>query len=364
MTIENEIIRYCDLPFAIKPDKDPFGIAAMCSSNIQQVFLHNPQLINEDQTFAYFELVEGKYGGTAFFYPSIMKVGNELIEATGGSTLEVYEEYRHLALGADIVMYPIVNKVSNALIYAGLSSQALSLYKKTRFIIFAYPRMMLLRKSKSILRAKKFRGFLLKLTSTVIDTILRWFSLIEKHKIKTLKRKFRVHEVDKIPDFVEELVRQDSHKYAEYHSKDWFQWNLDYNLTGEPTDHQHFYIVNSATNDEPIGFFMTKERYRKTAGGSLQDIVVGSIVEWGSKNLDELSESTLNALALPTFSNKVDIIEFASADCDTISKMKRYGFIQHGNAHIAVKDLTKKYKDIKDINNWRIRFGYADVILT
>ena len=40
------------------------------------------------------------------------------------------------------------------------------------------------------------------------------------------------------------------------------------------------------------------------------------------------------------------------------------GFIPHGFAHIGLKDKKKAYKDASDINLWRVRYGYADVILT
>ena len=109
---------------------------------------------------------------------------------------------------------------------------------------------------------------------------------------------------------------------------------------------------------------MTKERYRSEAGGRLHNFILGAIVEWGSYDESLLSESDLNLLALTTFTKEVDIIEFASADMDTINKMKLHGFIKHGDARIGFRDKKKKYKDASDIKNWRIRYGYADLILT
>lgn len=361
MNIESQIIKYTDLPFDYTKD-DPHGIAALCNSHIQNIFRGNPNLKEPDQTFAYFKKVDNKYGGIAMFFPSVMKAGDELLEATGGSTLEVYEEYRQLALGADIVMYPIENKLSNALIYAGISPMALPLYKKTRFAILEYPRLMLLRKSKPILESKNIRGVIGSILSTIIDSLLKVYSLYEKRCRNKLKKQFEIEEVHSIPEIVEEINKSDAHKYAEFHSKEWFQWNLENNLTGDKKDHQHFYMVS--TGGENIGYFMTKERFKKEVGGQLHNIVVGSVVEWGSTDENILSEEKINILALSTFTKDTDIIEFASADNKTISKMKRFGFIQHGFAHIVVKDLTKRFKDIKDIKNWRIRYGYSDVILT
>ena len=69
-------------------------------------------------------------------------------------------------------------------------------------------------------------------------------------------------------------------------------------------------------------------------------------------------------MAQTTFSREVDIVEAATANPATVEKMKVCGFISHGYAHIAFKDKKKKYKDASDINLWRVRYGYADVLLT
>ena len=148
----------------------------------------------------------------------------------------------------------------------------------------------------------------------------------------------------------------------EAHDHKWLQWNLDCNFRGLPRDIQSFYIIKKG--NEPIGFFMTKERFREKAGGALKNVHIGSIVEWGSKDEKKLGESEIYKMALTTFSADVDIIEAATADNDTVKKMKMCGFIPHGFAHIGLKDKKKAYKDASDINLWRVRYGYADVILT
>jgi hypothetical protein len=87
-------------------------------------------------------------------------------------------------------------------------------------------------------------------------------------------------------------------------------------------------------------------------------------MEWGISKESSLTEADLYTMAIKTFSKSVDIIEFATDDINTLRIMKRRGFLPHGYAHIAIKDLKKKYKDSEDMNLWRIRFGYTDVFLT
>ena len=87
-------------------------------------------------------------------------------------------------------------------------------------------------------------------------------------------------------------------------------------------------------------------------------------MEWAISPSSELEEGDIYRMAVPTFNKKVDIIEYATDDQKVVRKMKKYGFIPHGFAHIVLKDLAKKYKDIGDMSQWRIRFGYSDVFLT
>jgi hypothetical protein len=66
-------------------------------------------------------------------------------------------------------------------------------------------------------------------------------------------------------------------------------------------------------------------------------------------------------MASLTFPKCVDIYDVATTDEGTAKRMKKFFMFRHGDAHIVVKDLTKLYSDSKDITNWRIRYGYADV---
>ena len=93
-------------------------------------------------------------------------------------------------------------------------------------------------------------------------------------------------------------------------------------------------------------------------------MVVGSIVEWGSKDEEALPESDIYELALPTFNSDVYIVDVATTNHQTISKLKKIGFRFANEEHILFKDNSKKHKDANDANLWRLRFGYADTIFS
>lgn len=289
-------------------------------------------------------------------------VEDDIYAATSGTTLDVPVSMRHLALGADLIYYYALETNTKYVISSGISDMALPLYKKLRFHILSFPRMMLLCNARSIIESKGLSGLPLKILAGLINVPIKIFLSFLRWKSKNLLARFKVVRTTKIPNWVDDITVRDGHKYMEVHDCNWLQWNLDYNFKGDKNDIQSFYCIYK--RNKPIGFFMTKERYRENAGGKLKNIVLGAIVEWGFYPHCELNEEIIYKMALSTFSKNVDIIEFASADVDTCKKMKNFGFIKHGDANIALKDKTKKCKDASNIDLWRIRYGYADVILT
>lgn len=356
--IETQFITYKQLredSFQIPDDR--YGIAAYVLTPSRKNTLAACPFIRDSENTCAIQLsiVDGIVGGRTTMFTEKVLLDGELYDCGSGSSLEVAEPYRHMALGIDLMMRN-VNK-NQFKISSGISEMALPLYKKMRYHVFEFPRIMLLRDSESLLQSKHL-GFL----SGVVNLPIRFFNKLVIMKSAKLANGFRLEKVTKVPEWVDEIVLNDGHKYMEYHNHLWLQWNLDNNFRGLPQDKQSFFCVYK--NDEPLGFYMTKERFRETAGGSLHNVLIGSIVEWGSKDEKQLSEYDILLLSLKDFSDEVDIIETATVNKDTVRKAKKLGFIPHGFAHIAFKDMKKKHKDASDINLWRVRYGYADVILT
>lgn len=359
--ITNHDISFKQIEEGYDFENDEFGISSLYSTPTKKAFLSNPFLKNKESVHIYLRKVDGINAGISFSFPIEFKAYDDIFPASSGSTLEVYKDYRHLAIGAELMMVHIQKPQSDFLIFAGISDMALPLYKKLKYTIFEYPRAMRISNIRSIIESKGINGMALKILTICGNTILKIPQLLSFVKGRKLLKKFNIEKLSIIPDWIEDISLNDGHQFMEVHDRKWFQWNLDNNLHAEFSDKQSFYAVYK--EDNPMGFFMTKERHRKEAGGILHNIIIGSIMEWGSADTTILSEADIYLIALSTFNN-VDILEYATDNYAVINRLKKYGFIPHGYAHIAFKDLRKKYPEAKDIEKWRIRFGYADVLLT
>lgn len=321
-----------------------------------------PFNFSDDNCAFFFINVDGVVAARAQFFGTQFYADGEILPSGSGSSLKTAEQYRNQAVGAEVMLFAAMNKEYTTFIASGISDMALPLYRKLRYHILKFPRIMQLRNVRSVLESKGLNGFFLRATSTFVNFLLRIFLVFSEYEGRKLLKRFQVEKVETVPDWVDNMVFHEGHKYMEAHDHRWFQWNLDFNFRGSPQNIQSFFIVKES--GFPIGFFMTKERYREKAGGTLRNVFIGSIVEWGVAADSSLSEVDMYKMALTTFTSKVDIVETATANLSTVKKMRLYGFIPYGYAHIALKDKLKKYKDASDINLWRIRYGYADVILT
>ncbi len=366
MLITDQHITYDELQHnSFQLCDDRYGLAAyVLTKSRRNVMLSCPNISSPHDGVIYLRMVNGVIAARTTKFGTLLKVNSEIYPTATGSALEVHEKYRNLALGVEFFAG---RKIDTDYDYkytlaAGISDMALPLYRVMKYHILGFPRLMQLRNARCILESIGLKGrylrFSLKFVNSLVCFLNKWTAFIVKKKLND----FVIRQETVIPEWVERIILEDGHKYAEVHNCKWLQWNLDYNFRGLDEDIQSFYSVFK--NGEPIAFFMTKERFRKEAGGKLHNISIGSIVEWGTKDTSVIDETMLYDLAIPTFSTKVDIVEVATTDKVTMKKLKRRVFFSRGFAHVAFKDRTKKFKDASDINLWRLRLGYADVILT
>lgn len=356
--IEQIIINYQDLSNGtLSLSDDRYGIAAyVLTPSRRKSLLECPFIEDPQNTCAiYFVDVDGVIAGREAYYHTRLKVGNEIFTAETGTAFEVEESYRKYAIGVDITMAAFTR--SKLFIGAGVSPMALPLDRKLKFHVLEFPRIMSLRNSRCILESKHI-SFL----TGLVNIPLRLFNKYIIYKANKLAGNYNIKKEIDVPVWVDDIVNNDNHKYAEYHDRKWLQWNLNNNFRGLTQDIQSFYSIYE--NGIPVGYYMIKERFRDKIGGILNNVLIGSVVEWGVTKETCLKESDIILLSLRNFSKNIDIIETASSDSETIKTCKKYGFIPHGNANIVFKDRTKQFKDASDISLWRVRYGYGDVILT
>lgn len=360
MEITNQVVTYKQIREGYIIEHDDADIAAYdVTPARRKAFLANPFLKDDSKCMIYISRVDGIVRGVTTIFPTQTKAGDDLIDSVGGSALTVQDEYQHLALGTELVTYPNFNENNKILLYAGFSSDALPLYKALKFGIFSMPKIFLPISTRPVFERLGFKGLLLDAFTIVTTGIFRLYISASKIGSKYLSKLYSVEKMTQVPDWVSDMVLNDGHKYTEVHNRDWFQWNIDNCFLSNSRNKQEFFAILKDNN--PVGFYMTKDRIRTVGGIKPHTVVFRTIVEWGSFDEKVLSEYDIYRLVLRNLSSDIKIVQVASYNKEVITKMKKLGFLHHGYVYMGCCDLTKKYKDIKNPDLWRIRIGYNDV---
>ena len=341
---------------------DKFGIASYMTQIRKDALLSCPNNIDDSKTAMLLLKDEDVVVGRTMLFGTKVKMDDKIFYAQSGSALEVEKQYRSQGAGAELILYSLRNKEYDFKVSAGFTSMVLPLYRKIKYEIFELPQYIKVSKSRCVVNSYTKKPIIGKFVSFIGDFIIRILDIRNRLCLHKLNKNYSVKKIAVIPEWVQDIVLNDGHKYQELHDVDWFQWNLDHHFNDNPHNVQNFYAVYDKDN-EPQGFFMTKERFVKDAG-RYSNLVRGTVVEWGIKNGCPLKEKDLYLLSLPTFSSDVDIIVVATDDKNTANKIWKAGFLRHGSFQIIFKDKKKQYPESNNQLFWRLRCGYCDSIMS
>lgn len=328
---------------------------------VRNTLLANPNLVDNSRTALNLIVCDGSVVGRNMLMQTKMKIKNKIITVQSGGSYEVNNKFQGYGLGTLAFKESILNSEYEAYLGQLYSTTAIAIVRKFGVIVFELPSFYKLCRSRIILESRGVKGFPLKLCSVVVDGLLRIIDIPSLYRFRMLNHKFVVKKVNVVPEWVNEITLQDGHDYMEVHDDNWLQWCLDNRFTECPNDRQSFFVVSDKENN-PKGFFMTKERYEEKQG-KYKSITRGTIVEWGSYDEDELSELDLNLLAVYSFDSNVDNITTILSNPAFEKKIKRMGFIRHGDYQMTVKLDSINQEDISDQKKWRIRYGGCNTII-
>ena len=352
---------YKDLrEYKYKELDDPYSIVAFMTDHLRETLLACPNNDDELKTAMYFYSDDNIAVGRVFLFGTKLKLDNQIIPAQAGGGMFVVEDYRIKGLGADMLMDVKASKEYDFKINALMTAMVVPMFKKMKYTFFDIPQYVFINNTKPILESRGFGGGLLSISVFFTDLPVRVIKWINSIRRKVLLNKYDIRRETVVPQWAEDMVVNDSHKYMELHNREWLQWNLDYNYNGFSGDRQSFYAVYNKKG-EAKGFFMTKERFEENAG-VYHNTVRATIVEWATTD-ERLKEADLNLLALSTFSKKIFMVHTVTTDNTTAKRLKRMGFVRHGLLEMNFLDKKNRFDDISNIDLWRIRYGFGNTII-
>lgn len=343
------------------PD-DRYGMAALMNDHVRETMLSCPNS-GDEKTVLVLAIRNQIVVGRALQLGSRLKLGSRIVTSSaGGGRVEVTPECRGKGVGTSIIKWRMNNDEYDFIIGALYSTMMLPLLKKQGFVIFEKPLFIRFHSFRPKLQSLGLRGTLLSIITAIANIPIKCSDFVNRIRALHLYRSFIILKEDIVPEWAGQMSTNDNHKYQEIHDQSWLQWNLDHNLNGYPQDIQSFYAIYDKYTHAPCGFFLTKERYEESSG-HYRNVVKGTLCEWASID-SRLCEADILLLSLRTFTRSVYYVNAIATDANSIKPYKRMGFIRHGGFQVSF--LDKKHQlgdDSYDVDNWRIRYGYANSII-
>lgn len=360
MAVKLETISYEKLKEGLSFENDKYSVLSYQYKTRREAFLANPYLVDYSMDYMVVGTDNGDIIGRNTLFPIKCKVVDDIVDAFSGSSFLVIDKFRKDPIGAELFLHRLKNKPFEITIASGLSDMAIPFHKRTKRILFFFPKYWQIRSSRSILSEMGLKGFALSTLVYLIDGPIRLLGRWQLRGATRKAKEYTVKQVDKVPRWVEDVVVNDGHKFMELHDQKWLQWNLDYNFCGGKDNYQSFYVIFDS--DKPAGFFMMKHRYYEKKW-RMKNAKIASLVEWGICPGESLSELDIIKLASTTLKKDIDIFELATTDYNLARRLKRKRFFFMGDANVSIHDIKKQYQDMKQMDLWRLRLGYADTIM-
>ena len=334
----------------------------MCDA-VEKTLKHNPFAHIQDIPVEYYAEKQGKKVGSITIFPILVTADGKDYVANAGSGLFVSNEERGKGIGKKLAICRMNSSQDQISIGAGLSNMSYPLYKKLGCTFFISPRMGLVVNSKKIVHA--FIGKLSVIVAPIINFFLFLISLPLYFKNKRIKNRYTICELDKACSEIENIVNEDEARFQEKHTKEWFDWLLNYNFKQNDIERNQLFAIKDR-NGAIEAFFMFKTRIKKNIISSkTKDIRITSRIEWGIKIGSGLTEKDLVASFCDIAKkSNADIIEVSFLPKNTMRFLKKMGFIKmlDGRIMLYVGDESPliKHEGWKREENWRLRPAYSD----
>lgn len=343
--------------------KDPYHIMSSLNDKMREAVLNNPSGYEDNETCQILALDGEKVVGACNPFSGRMISKGKTMSVQNGSYLFAHEDYRKENVGGELFMRIAQLHPNKDNLFAGISQMAIGLYRAMKFTVFEFPRLIYLRKSRSVVHA------FLKTESPIVAPVI-WLvdaCLFIHRKFLYMWQSiryssFKIQQVEAVPQEVEDIFYADTHSYKELHDKKWMEWSLKYSLSEDTRNIKRLYVVEH--NNIIEAFFLIKQEFFKQASNrGFRNVYLGSVMEWGISEDSRLKESDLYLMSIGCFDNTIDGIQIATSDHSTVSRLHNFIFVNIGTANMGFKFKSIKDPDVNDINNWRTRLAISDTLI-
>ena len=131
--------------------EDPYHIASSLCKSMKEAVLNNPSGYREDEVCQILAIDNGIVVGCTNPYSGRAYINKEIIPIQSASYLYSHEDYRKENVGGDLFLQVANLHPTRNCLYSGISQMAIGLYHVLKFMVFEFPRLIYLRKSRTVI---------------------------------------------------------------------------------------------------------------------------------------------------------------------------------------------------------------------
>ena len=328
----------------------------------RDILKKNPFKKDSDDVFQLFVCDDKSVIASGFHFPTSLILDDKELQSITCSTLSVNKSYRKRGIGSNIHKLRMEYAENGAIFIGSVSQMQYSIMEKLGAKLFFSPRLVLLKKSRSVVEM-----FSASIISKILSPICDIFLLLQTFLLKVVAffagcYSYEIKNVIDVDGDYEKVWKCSEGRFKENHNSDWMKWVLQSN-----PEVKLYYVKK---NGEVLGWFVIKEKfYEQASSRGFKNVTLGSIVEWESVDVNRLSYFKIILLALtsPKVFGKNDAIEFAPFSKSLCKKMRCLGLMPIGKSNAVLRlSQNSSLRNIDGIfteENWRIRPAAGDNML-
>ena len=344
---------------------DPQGIAKFLPGK-REAFLKNPLSRRDDDPVQLVGLRGKRVVGRLDLLAGevFVRGQDDPVPMFWTSELFVPQPERGTLMGVMLVLK--MQQIGSLVGACAISQQALPVFERLKWLDFAMPRHLLIRRSRSVVERFVGAGVAGKAGSLLVDAGLIGYRAVLRAIAAARLSGLRLQRIDAMPPEMDLRLRQLDRPAGVHRSAAWINWLLTHHFAHDERNRSGLFFIRGG-GGKTLGYLLLKSRFHAQASHrGFRNVLLGSLQDWMIFEPDGITPAQMILLAVRELLSSawnVDAVEICLPPDWTGPRLKRWGFVQVGHLHCmlrAAPKTTLAEPNYRMTDAWRIRPAEGD----
>jgi GNAT superfamily N-acetyltransferase len=299
----------------------------------RETFLTNPLSRGDDDPVQAIVTIENRAVARFDMFVGEIAVRKEPVTVMWGSDLFVDPAFRKRGLG--LMVSKGLQDIHPVAAVCGVSARSRPIFWKLEWTDFQMPRHLAIRRSRPIVEKYLRIPPVAAVAAAVLDAGMAAHRFVARAR----RRSGLVLEpLQSMPTEMDDLLAPRDDRATAHRSAAWINWLMTHAFEGDPDQKRGLFLVKDGAG-EPVAYFLTKSRfYREASQHQIQNIVIGSLLDWRIFDERRVGTFDIAMFAMETLlAGGVDAAEVCMPDPEASRRLSQLGFPKAGSLNLMFK---------------------------